>query len=73
MKVRLRTEKVTSRNDSGLIVHEDLVNEMWSEYLNNVDDYDQKINRRLERRRGWCLCVREPSLRILVSVSITVT
>ena len=25
------------------IVHEDLVNEMWAEYLKNVDDYDRRL------------------------------
>ena len=26
-----------------VIVHEDLVNEMWSEYSKNVDDYDKRL------------------------------
>jgi Family of unknown function (DUF6535) len=26
-----------------VIVHEDLVNEMWAEYLKNVDDYDKRL------------------------------
>jgi hypothetical protein len=50
-----------------VIVHEDLVNEMWSEYLKNVDDYDKRLT------DGWKDDVNGVlvfvSLRLLVPVS----
>ncbi len=70
MKVRLRTEKVTLVMTL-VIVHEDQVNEMWSEYLKNVDDYDKRLT------DGWKDDVNGVlvfvSLHLLVPVSITVT
>jgi hypothetical protein len=30
-----------------VVVHEDRVNEMWAEYLKNVDDYDSRLT------EGW--------------------
>src|SRR5260370_15732195 len=41
-------------------VHEDLVNEMWSEYLKNVNDYDKRLT------DGW----KDDANGVLVFVSL---
>jgi hypothetical protein len=54
-----------------VIVHEDLVNEMWSEYLKNVDDYDKRLTDGWKDDANGVLVF--VSLHLLVPVSITVT
>jgi hypothetical protein len=57
MKVRLTAEKVILCHDSATVPEE--VNEMWSEYMKNVDDYDKRFT------EGW----KEDSNGVLVFVS----
>ena len=45
-----------------VIVHEDLVNEMWSEYLKNVDGYDKRLT------DGW----KDDANGVLVFVSLRI-
>ena len=52
-----------------VIVQEDLVNEMWSEYLKNVDDYDKRLTDGWKDDANGVLVF--VSLRLLVPVSIT--
>ena len=52
-----------------IIVQEDLVNEMWSEYLKNVDDYDKRLTDGWKDDANGVLVF--VSLRLLVPVSIT--
>jgi hypothetical protein len=54
-----------------VIVHEDQVNEMWSEYLKNVDDYDKRLADGMKDEANGVLVF--VSLHLLVPVSITVT
>jgi hypothetical protein len=70
MKVRLpvRTEKATLLM-SLVIVREDLVNEMWSEYLKDVDDYDKRLADGWKHDANGVLVFVSPHL--LVPVSIT--
>jgi hypothetical protein len=72
MKVRLRTEKVTLLYVMTLVIVQHQVNEMWSEYLENVDDYDKRLT------EGWKddangVLVFVSSIRLLVRAPITVT
>ena len=59
MKVRLCTSKLYNVVTLA-IVHEDQVNEMWSEYLKNVDDYDKRLT------EGW----KDDANGVLVFVSL---
>ena len=45
---------------TSVIVHEEMVNEMWSEYLENVDDYDKRLT------DGW----KDDANGVLVFVSL---
>ena len=54
-----------------VIVHEYQVNEMWSEYLNNVDDYDKNLTDGWKDDANGVLVF--VSTHLLVPVSITVT
>jgi hypothetical protein len=54
-----------------VIVHEDLVNEMWSEYLKNVDDYDKRLTDGWKDDANGVLVF--VSFHPLFPVSITVT
>ena len=54
-----------------VIVHEERVNEMWSEYLENVIDYDKRLTDGWkDDAKGVLVFV---SLHPLVPVSVTVT
>ena len=54
-----------------VIVRRELVNEMWSEYLKNVDDYDKRLTSGWKDEANGVLVF--VSLRLLVPVSISVT
>ena len=54
-----------------VIVHEDQVDDMWTEYLKNVDDYDKRLTDGWKDDANGVLVF--VSLYLLASVSITVT
>ena len=70
-KVCLRTDRELHHVLTLIIVHEDLVNEMWSEYLKNVDDYDRRLTDGWKDDANGVLVF--VSLRLLVPVYTTVT
>ena len=70
IEVRLRTEKVTHVMTL-VLVHKDLVNKMWSEYLKHVNVYDKRLTKGWQGNAGSVLVF--VSLHLLVPVSITVT
>ena len=55
-----------------VIVLEDLVNEMWPEYLKNVDDFDKRITNGWKDEANGVLIFMSLYLLVLVSITVTV-
>lgn len=65
MKVCLGNKEIYTNLTSDT-VHEDLVNDMWSEYLKDVEDYDTRVTDAWKDDANGVLVFVSPNLQVLV-------